>query len=89
MSLPECGPRLAAAAARCSAGQPRATVPTWFVGAARLLLSILRGIFDEAAYSRFLSRHGMRSCPRAYAAFMREQELRSKQRPRFLMLDSA
>jgi len=81
MSLPECGPRLAAAAECCSAGQPRAAVPTWFVGAG-LLLSILREIFDEAAYSRFLSRHGMRSCPRAYVAFMREQELTKARRPR-------
>jgi hypothetical protein len=69
-------------AERCSAGQPRAAVPTWFTGASSLLISTLREIFDEAAYSRFLSRHGMRSCPRAYAAFMREQELTKARRPR-------
>lgn len=70
-----------AAAELCSAGM-RASAPAWLRGATRLLLSTLREIFDEAAYSRFLARHGMRSCPRAYAAFMREQELSKARRPR-------
>jgi hypothetical protein len=69
------------AAELCSAGA-RASAPAWLRGATRLLLSTLREIFDEAAYSRFLARHGMRSCPRAYAAFMREQELSKARRPR-------
>jgi len=60
----------------------RASAPAWLRGATKLLLSTLREIFDEAAYSRFLARHGMRSCPRAYAAFMREQELSKARRPR-------
>jgi len=46
---------LGPAAERCSAAEPRAGVPTWFVGVTRLLLSTLREIFDESAYSRFLA----------------------------------
>ena len=61
---------------------PRASVPTWFVGAIRLLLSTLREIFDESAYSRFLARHGISSCQRAYAAFLREQEGLKARRPK-------
>ena len=52
------------------------------VKVARILLATLREIFDEAAYLRFLARHEMSSCPRAYAAFMREQELTKARRPR-------
>jgi hypothetical protein len=70
------------AAERCSAGRTRASVPTWFIGAARLLLCTLREIFDESAYSRFLARHGTNSCPRAYAAFLREQEGIKARRPK-------
>jgi len=72
----ESSPSATAAAERCSA------VPTWFVGAIRLLLSTLREIFDESAYSRFLSRHEMSSCPTAYAAFLREQEGMKARRPK-------
>jgi hypothetical protein len=82
MSLPPRRLRPAAAAELCSAGRTWASAPTWFVGAARLLLCSLREIFDEAAYSRFLARHEMSSCPRAYAAFMREQESTKARRPR-------
>jgi hypothetical protein len=38
------------------------------------IIAVVREIFDESAYVRFLSHHGMRSCPSAYAAFQREQE---------------
>jgi hypothetical protein len=41
---------------------------------AATIVATLREIFDESAYARFLARRGMRSCPRAYAAFLREQE---------------
>jgi len=73
---------LTAAAERCSAGQPRTAVPTWFVAATRLLLSSLREIFDESAYSRFLARHRMSSCRSAYAAFLCEQEEIKARRPK-------
>jgi hypothetical protein len=59
-----------------------ASAPTWFAGTAKLLLCALREIFDESAYSRFLTRHGICSCPRAYAAFLREQEAIKARRPK-------
>ena len=71
-----------AAAERYSAGRTRASAPTWFVGATRLFVCALREIFDESAYSRFLSRHEMSSCPSAYAAFLREQERIKARRPK-------
>jgi hypothetical protein len=39
-----------------------------------ILFSMLREIFDEAAYSRFLQRTNMSSSRAAYAAFWRERE---------------
>jgi hypothetical protein len=67
---------------RCSAGQPRAAVPTWLLATTTLLLAALREIFDESAYTRFLARHGMTSCRSAYAAFLREQEMMKARRPK-------
>jgi len=78
----ESSPSSTAAAKRCSAGQPGTAVPTWFVGAIRLLLATFREIFDESAYWRFLKRHEMSSCPSAYAAFLREQEGIKARRPK-------
>jgi hypothetical protein len=46
-----------------------------------LLLAALREIFDEAAYARFLERHGLPSSPAAYQAFLRERASRAP-RPR-------
>jgi hypothetical protein len=69
-------------AERCSAGQPRAAVPTWFVATTKLVLYALREIFDEAAYARFLGRHEMTSCQSAYAAFLHEQEGIKARRPK-------
>lgn len=42
--------------------------------AAHILLCVLREIFDEAAYTRFLQRTRTDSSPEAYAAFWRERE---------------
>jgi hypothetical protein len=75
-------PNERSAAEPCSAGQPGAAVPTWFVSAAAQFFSALREIFDESAYSRFLARHEMSSCPSAYAAFLREQERNQAHRPK-------
>ena len=47
---------------------------TRFAAAARLLWAVLREIFDEASYSRFLRRTGVPSSRQAYAAFCRERE---------------
>jgi aspartate/tyrosine/aromatic aminotransferase len=46
------------------------------------LIATLREIFDESAYARFLTQQGMFSCPRAYAAFLREQESTKARRPK-------
>jgi hypothetical protein len=42
----------------------------------------VREIFDESAYSRFLSRNHMESSPQAYAAFRRENETAKMRRAR-------
>jgi hypothetical protein len=48
----------------------------------RTLLAILREIFDEAAYARFLNRAGAVSSNEAYAAFRREFESAKMRRPK-------
>jgi hypothetical protein len=53
-----------------------------FVSAVRILRSILREIFDEAAYERFLRRTQMASSPGAYAAFRREFDEAKTRRPK-------
>ena len=50
--------------------------------AARIVLEILREIFDEAAYSRFLQCHQMSSSPHAYESFLREKEASAARRIR-------
>jgi hypothetical protein len=45
-------------------------------------LAMLREIFDEGAYSRFLRRAGMTSSAEAYAAFRRESEEAKVRRPK-------
>jgi len=47
-----------------------------------ILLAMLREIFDESAYVRFLSRHGLTSSVEAYAAFVREAEIVKARKPR-------
>ena len=49
---------------------------------AALFLAMLREIFDESAYMRFLSRNHLVSSPAAYTAFLRENELAKARRPR-------
>lgn len=43
-------------------------------GAARIFVAMLREIFDESAYARFLCRSQMQSSATAYASFCRERE---------------
>jgi hypothetical protein len=50
--------------------------------AGSLLMMVLREIFDEAAYARFLSRTQSASSTQAYAAFTRERESIQHRRPR-------
>jgi hypothetical protein len=53
-----------------------------FLAAARILLAMLREIFDETAYERFLRRTRMASSPQAYAAFREEFERVKARRPK-------
>jgi hypothetical protein len=41
--------------------------------AASLLANILREIFDENSYARFLARTGLANSPSAYAEFLRQE----------------
>jgi hypothetical protein len=47
-----------------------------------LLMVVLREIFDESAYQRFLSRKGMVPSASAYAAFLHEMQHVKERRPR-------
>ena len=49
---------------------------------ASLSLAILREIFDESAYERFLDRTRLQSSPHAYAVFQQENEQAKSRRPR-------
>ena len=44
--------------------------------------AILREIFDESAYQRFLDRSMLESSPQAYAIFQQENEQAKSRRPR-------
>lgn len=47
---------------------------------AAVVREVLREIFDEAAYARFLERHQCASTPQAYAHFMEERDPACKAR---------
>jgi len=47
-----------------------------------VFLAMLREVFDESAYGRFLERKQMVSSCKAYAEFTRENELIRARRPR-------
>jgi hypothetical protein len=47
-----------------------------------LVRTVLREIFDEGAYERFLSQHHLASSAGAYASFLREHEQSKARRPR-------
>lgn len=50
--------------------------------AARIALVMLREIFDEAAYARFLERNQMSSSAGAYNLFLQERESEAARRVR-------
>jgi hypothetical protein len=50
--------------------------------AARIFMAMLREIFDEAGYARYLDRVQIESSREAYAAFLRERETIVSRRPR-------
>lgn len=49
---------------------------------ARTLIAIMREIFDESAYERFLQRNGMESGRASYAAFQVERQGQTARRVR-------
>ena len=54
----------------------------WILSAVNIALAVLREIFDESAYERFLLRtHAVRSVA-SYREFMREREATIVRRPR-------
>ena len=53
-----------------------------FASGLRIFLAMLREIFDEAAYARFLRRTQTQSSRAAYAAFWREREASHQRRPK-------
>jgi hypothetical protein len=48
----------------------------------KTLRSVLREIFDESAYARFLTRRQITTSPQAYADFLRETQTQRERRPR-------
>jgi hypothetical protein len=53
-----------------------------FRRAMKIALSVLREIFDESSYARFLERSNLSSSPSAYAAYWREREAVHARKPR-------
>jgi hypothetical protein len=49
---------------------------------ASTFLAVLREIFDESAYERFLQREDCQSSPEAYSAFLCEHQALKARRPR-------
>lgn len=49
---------------------------------ARTLNAVIREIFDENAYARFLARHRMTNTRESYALYLRESNLTRERRPR-------
>ena len=49
---------------------------------ASIVHAMLREIFDESAYDRFLIRNRVQSSPDAYAAFRQENDQSKSRRPR-------
>jgi hypothetical protein len=47
-----------------------------------IVLAVLREIFDEASYIRFLRRTNVTSSPAAYASYWREREATHARKPR-------
>jgi hypothetical protein len=50
--------------------------------AAELFLTVLREIFDESAYTRFLMQHRLTPSRASYAAFQREYAAAKARRPK-------
>jgi hypothetical protein len=48
----------------------------------RIAICVLREIFDESSYARFLKRTNLSSSPDSYAAYWREREAVHSRKPR-------
>jgi hypothetical protein len=48
----------------------------------KLAIAVLKEIFDESAYQRFLNRSRLQSSSQAYAMFLQENEQAKSRRPR-------
>ena len=61
----------------------RERIPGWLFGRPlRVFWSMLREIFDESAYARFLDRKHLPNSCDAYAAFLQESQKQRERRPR-------
>jgi hypothetical protein len=67
--------------ARVGKGRPNAILAP-IIGSFEVIMAILREIFDESAYQRFLDRSLMESSANAYAIFRQENEQSTSRRPR-------
>ena len=73
-----CGDERPRPSSRAKPGSLRSTLSRM----ASVSLAILREIFDESAYQRFLYRSRLESSPNAYAIFQQENEQAKSRRPR-------
>jgi hypothetical protein len=48
----------------------------------KVMIAVLREIFDESAYQRFLDRRHLQSSTQAYATFQQENDQAKARRPR-------
>lgn len=62
--------------------RPSSTVFARIRRSLALLLAVLREIFDESAYERFLSRQHLVSSAEAYSSFCRDHQQSKARRPR-------
>ena len=67
---------------RPSSRAKRGGLRTTLSSITRMIQAVLREIFDESAYQRFLDRSRLESSPNAYAIFEKENEQARSRRPR-------
>ena len=67
----------------CGVGvRPSLGIWAWLTQVAAVLGSLLREVFDESAYNRFLERNRISSSTAAFAAFREENDRLKAQRPK-------
>ena len=64
------------------AGKPYSSILAGLPQVVAVLVSLLKEIFDESAYDRFLERNQISSSTMAYAAFREENDQLKAQRPK-------